>query len=228
MTRLPVHVIHVPGADPQRDAIVARLQAEGGACVHLDPSRAGLMQNWLAALDCAVADVAEAPAPWVLILSDDADPLPGWRAELAQATHYSPSPVLGVTHFGSYGRRALARGFPYLLGRNLVWGGGVAYHSSLLPSLAEFAHAAVEATGYPHDDRLVGAFMITRGQPIALAARAIFDQPVEASLMGHHTPIRRPATTIANRTGPPWSTRPAALRLNYAVSPDQAPLLVAR
>jgi hypothetical protein len=212
-----IHVLHVPGADPQRDDIVAALreQAPGQVCVHADVERAGCMATWLAALACAAGPTAN--SDWELILSDDADPLPGWQAELAQALHYSPAPVLGLTHFGGYGRQALNKGAPYAVGSYLLWGGAAAYHRSLLPGLAEWAPRVVELTGYPHDDCLVAAYLHRVRLPVALAGRAIFDQPVERSLLGHHTPgPRRPATTIANRQGPPWSTRPAAVPVSRA------------
>lgn len=216
---IPLHVLHVPGADPERDAIVALL-VTFGACVHTDPTRKGVMPIWLEALECASADTGR----WTAIVQDDADPLPGWEAHLEDATSFSPEPVLGLTHFGSYGLRALEKGVPYGIGRNLVWGGAVAYRQTIVRDLTAYARMIWEDLRYPHDDRLAAAYAMRIGRQTALAARAIFDQPIQASLLGHNTKVRRPATTIANSQGPAWSSIPRAVKVHAAVAKEIAGL----
>lgn len=213
-----VHILHVPGADPLRDAIVGKLVEQADACVHLDPERAGCMANWLRALACAHA--TDQDLPWSVILSDDADPLRGWQQHLERACNYSPEPVLGLTHFGGYGQAALDKGAPYGVAACSVWGGAIAYHRQFLNGLARWAPRVVAETGYPHDDRLVASYALKTGAKCALAARAIFGQPVKKSLLGHNTPIRSPKTTIENCGGPAWSARPRFVSINVAKPPE--------
>lgn len=207
-----LHVLHVPGADPQRDEIVARLVEQGDACLHLDPGRRGIMSTWLEAVACAATE----SNPWAVIVQDDADPLRGWQQHLERACTNSPQPVLGLTYFGQYGSKAAAKGAPFAEGRNLIWGGAVAYHHTFLQGLAEWAPRVVEQTDYPHDDRLVAAYAMKRGHRTALVSRAIFDQPVAQSLVGHNTRIRTPALTILNE-GPVWSSRPRSVNVSAGV-----------
>lgn len=215
-----VHVLHVPGADPDRDAIVAKLQREADACLHLDPERKGLMPNWLGALDCAYRhDVQHEGYSWSLILSDDADPLPGWQQHVERACTNSPAPLLGLTHFGAYGQHALARDRAYGVGPYLLWGGAIAIKAIAVGGLLSFATRVYETTGYPHDDVLTCAYAMQQGWQTAMTARAIFDQPVKASLLNHNTPIRRPATTILNSSGPDYRLRPNTLRVSRGISP---------
>lgn len=215
-----LHVLTVPGADPDRDEIVALLQqqADTQVCLHEDPQRTGVMGNWLRAVACAVH--TDPPAPWSFIVQDDAYPLEGWQRHLASATHYSPEPVLGLTHFGSYGEKALEKGAPYAVGGNLLWGGAIAYRRDFLEGLAQWAPKVVAKTRYPHDDRLIGAYAYKIGRATAMTSRAIFDQPVQASLLNHNTKIRRPVATICTRLGPPYGASPRATRMS-SVMPEQ-------
>ncbi len=77
-----LHVIHVPGADLERDKIVAGLCEQIETCVHLDPDRNGCMWNWLTAISCA-AD-KDKDQSWSVVLSDDALPVTGWRTALPE------------------------------------------------------------------------------------------------------------------------------------------------
>lgn len=213
-----VHVLHVPGVDSLRDEIVAKLSDQSDTCVHLDPSREGCMATWLKAVDCAWE--RDADLDWSVILSDDADPLRGWQQHLERACTYSPNPVLGLTHFGGYGTRALRRGVPYGVGPYLIWGGAIAYHRTVIAGLADWAPGVVAATGYKHDDCLTAGYLKKRGWETAMVARAIFGQPVKQSLLGHNTVIRSPETTIENTQGPAYSSKPRAIRVHRGISPS--------
>ncbi len=199
-----VHVMTVPGAHPERDRVVKAL-ADWGACVHPDPARDGLMQNWRGAVDCASLDSGH----WSVILSDDAEPLPGWDRHLSRALGFSPRPLLGLIHFGGYGRRAADEGYAYCVGPAMLWGGAIAYRTTLLPALAEYASRflAVDPS-YPHDDEIASFFAAQFYDQPAMTSRALFDHLEVASLLGHppHTmPNRRPGFTI-RETGPAWGT----------------------
>ena len=217
----PVHVMHVPGADPRRDEIVEQLAATATVCVHADPERKGCMSTWLSAVDCATRDETR----WSVIVQDDAVPLPGWRDHLEEACFYSPSPVLGLTYFGSYGERPLAKSVPYATGQALLWGGGIAYRRDFLGGLAHWAPRIVEATGYVHDDRLACAYAARIGVKTALVARAILDQPKLDSLLGHNTLVRSPAYTIANTWGPRYAVVPRSVNVSYSLPKDARALL---
>jgi hypothetical protein len=199
-----VHVLTVPGAHDERDSNVKML-AEAGACVHPDPDRAGLMQNWLGAVDCAARDGTD----WSVILSDDAEPLPGWQRHMPRALGFSPRPLLGVIHFGGYGRRAADEGFAYAAGPGLLWGGAIAYRTGILPDLRTYADRFLAVDpAYPHDDEIGSLFAAKFYGGPAMTSRALFDHLEVASLLGHppHTaPNRRPGFTI-RETGPPWNT----------------------
>jgi hypothetical protein len=210
--------MYVPDVDPARDAIVAKLTEQGEACIHADPAREGCIQTWLKAIRCAAT--TDLDYSWSIVLSDDADPLRGWQQHLERACTYSPEQVLGLTHFGSYGQQALAKGAPYGVGPNLTWGGGIAYHRSIVRDLAEWCTRTFGETGYVHDDRMVAAFQMRRGRQTALAARAIFGQPIKKSLLNHNTQIRHPYTTIENCEGPEWSATPRFVKVRSSVAPE--------
>jgi hypothetical protein len=212
-----LHVLHVPQADPERDAIVALLDSQTDVCVHADPNRAGVVPNWLGALACAAAEDKD----WALIVQDDAFPLRGWQQHLERACTNSPEPVLGLTHFGAYGAAPLAQGRPYAVGPYLIWGGAVAYHRAIVGPMLGWASRVYAETGYRHDDVLACAFAMKQGRQTAMAARAIFDQPVQRSLLGHNTPIRRPSTTIETEEFAhiPYSRRENTTRVSRSISP---------
>lgn len=176
------------------------------------------MVTWLEAMQCAVD--SDDGYTWSFVMQDDALPLRGWQQHLERACTYSPTPIIGLSHFGGYGSQALSKGVPYGVGNNLAWGAAIGYHYSILEDLTQWSRGIYEATGYPNDDRLVGSYAMMKGFGISLAARAIFDQPVEASLLGHHSKIRRPATTIENSDGPEWSSIPRSTKVNAAVYDD--------
>jgi len=199
-----VHVLTVPGADEARDGVVKYLE-NWGACVHADPDRIGLMQNWRGAVDCASTD----KTVWSVILSDDAEPLPGWDRHMSRALGFSPRPLLGLIHFGGYGQRAADEGFAYAVGPGLLWGGAIAYRTALLGDLATYAarFLAVDPA-YPHDDEIASLFAARFHNDPAMTSRALFDHLEVKSLLGHppHTsPNRRPGLTIRG-LGPPWNT----------------------
>jgi hypothetical protein len=195
----------VPGADPARDKIVGGYD---NACVHAQadpPSAAGLMSNWRGAVDCAAGDSTD----WSLIMSDDAEPLPGWDRHMPRALGFSPRPMLGVIHFGGFGRTAAEHGYAYCVGTGMVWGGGIAYRTGILGDLAEYTRRFLDIDPtFPHDDVIAGLFADRyHGKP-AMTARALFDHIPARSLVGHpshETELRRPGLTI-RETGPPWST----------------------
>lgn len=198
-----VHVIHVPGIDPLRDAIVEELRDEFDACVHEDPERRGCMWNWLQAVRCAALN--DDDFDWSLILSDDAKPFPHTKKHLPLALANSPQDALGLTHFGGYGEGVLKKGAAYGVGAMVVWGGAMALRREIVKPLAQAAYRFHLATGYPHDDGLVSLFMAHHQMSTAMTARALFDQPVKQSLLGHNTPIREPNATIENSEGPEYA-----------------------
>lgn len=221
--RIKVHVLHVPGAHPERDEIVAQLREEADACVHEDPEREGCMATWLKCVACA--DATDDDLRWTVILSDDALPLPGWRGHLTEAQWRSPRPVLGLTYFGQYGLKALNRGAPYAVGKNLTWGGAVTYRRDVLKGLARWAPKIVAATGYKHDDRLAATYAAKIGSECALVSRAIFGQPVKESLLGHGGLVREPAATIVSHPGPGYGAIPRYVRVASTFYPQMRDLL---
>ena len=201
-----VHVMTVPGADPERDRMVKTfVGSAGGACVHEDPDRNGIMWNWRRALACAAEDGTD----WSVISSDDAEPLPGWERHLPRALGFSPRPLLGPLHFGYLGRRVAEEGYAYSVGTGFLWGGIIAYRTAVLPDLIEYTRRFLEIDPeYPHDDVIAGCFADRfHGKP-AMTARAIFDHIPVKSLVGHPShegEMRRPSLTI-REVGPPWNT----------------------
>lgn len=222
-TTLPrVHVMHVPGVDPGRDAIVAELRATNGvdACVHEDPQRRGCVATWLAAMRCAASFDSDT-SMWSVVINDDLDLLPGWTEHLALAVRHSPHPVLSLVHLGSYGAKALAKGAPYGQGQNLTWGGAMAYRRDIIRPLTRWAGRTQSATGFPHDDVLVSAYLMRTGQLSAMCARSIFGLTPARSLLGHSTSNRGPSTTIAHPAqGPAYDHEPRAVNVHRTVWPE--------
>ena len=215
-----IHILHVPGAHPERDDIVRRVKEQTETCLHLDPEKRGIMVNWLSTVECAVE--TDVDQRWSVITQDDALPLPGWQEHLEQATWYSPAPVLGLSYFGSITESAARRGFPYLVGPHLIWGAAVAYERSFLVGLLEWAKWVYGETKYTHDDRLISAYAQKIGKQTALVTRAIFDQPVQESLVGHGGAgsVRRPSLTIES-PGPAYSVLPRFVRRSSGGAKDQ-------
>lgn len=222
---MKVHVIHVPGIDPQRDAIVEKLGRQSDLCVHADPDRNGCMWNWLTAVDCARKD----DQPWSIILSDDADPVPGWSIAFDLVQIYAPEPIVGLTYFKDFTAGAVRKGVPFIVGPHLTWGGAVSYRHDVLDGLAEFAHQVYDETGYQHDDRLISAYSNRIGHRSCVVTRALFTQPVEESLIGHPSVGRNPTITIASG-GPAslirWGQFPRYIEKTSVPARDQHDWLV--
>lgn len=218
---MKIHILHVPGADEHRDRIVAdylSLPSEDvQVCVHSDPDRRGIMYNWLQAAECALADRDR----WSTIIQDDAVGEPGWVEKLEEAVWYSPAPVLCMSYFGKITDAAHRQNIPYLVGPHLVWGAAVAYRLDFLEGLVPFARRVWEEYGYPHDDRLISAYANRIGVDTALTTRALFDQPVEKSTVGHGGGNRRPLHTLGSTSGAAYSARPRAKRLRSGAALDQ-------
>ncbi len=217
-----LHILHVPGADEERDDIVANYldmpYPDVHVCVHMDPERKGIMHNWLEAAKCALQTTNE---KWSIILQDDAVPMPGWHRALEEALWFSPAPVLGMSYFGSITDSAQKKNVPYLVGPHLIWGAAVAYRHDFLQGLVPWAEKVWEDTRYPHDDRLISAYANKIGVDTALTVRAIFDQPVVASTVGHGGGNRRPLHTLRSTSGAPYSARPRSIRLRSGAAGDQ-------
>jgi hypothetical protein len=221
---ITAHVLHVPGANAERDAIVQHLIEEQddsfNVCVHEDPDRRGLMVNWIEALHCASDDGNS----WSLVLQDDAMPLPGWKEHLEQALWHCPTVVLGLSHFGQATSTGARRGAPYLVGPHLIWGAAVAYRNVFLGGLAPFAEMVYARTQYPHDDRLISAYAQRVGKKTAVTTMALFDQPVAESTIGHTGAggDRRPRITIQTHGRYlRWANKPNHVIKSTGGAPEQ-------
>lgn len=214
------HVIHVPGYDPERDRIVKRLVDELDACVHTDPHRRGSMETWLLALGCAVKN--DDPDEWTVMLEDDAEPLPTTKEELPVACAHSPSPILGLTYFGGFGSEALRRHVAYLVGPNLIWGGAIAYHHSVVRPLYTWAMQVAALSIADSHDVLVCEYSRRLKLDTALTARAVFDQPVNHSMLGHNGKYRRPTLTINHHQDQAWE---GSIRYGSRKSPGRTDVL---
>lgn len=224
---MKIHILHVPGANAQRDQIVADYLdldfRDVHVCVHLDPERRGIMKNWLDAAQCALMDDEK----WSVIIQDDAVGGPDWVRNVEEACWFSPAPVLGMSYFGKITEPAFKKGIPYMVGPHLIWGAAVAYRRDFLEGLVPWAREVFERTEYQHDDRLISAYANKIGVDTALTVRAIFDQPVEQSTVGHAGGgERRPKITIGGNSGAPYAARPRAHRTKAGAAKDQRDWLV--
>jgi hypothetical protein len=213
-----VHVLHVPGAIPERDEMV-RLQAtQADLCVHEDRDPPGYVTpNWLTALDCA-ARTDGTKTSWSLIIQDDALPLPGWQQHAERACTNSPSPLLGLFHIGGWGAGLAARGAAYGIGSYLIWGCAAAYHSSTLRGLYDWASRIHDETGYRHDDVLACAYAMKMGWTTSFTTHSLFDHPLAGSLMGHNFPNRRPGLTIEGEH-PQYASKTRSLPAHRSINP---------
>lgn len=206
-----LHVMHVPGADSERDEVVSLLGREADVCVHEDAERDGVMPTWLAAIDCACETDTE--LSWSLIVQDDSEPFPGWQQHVERACTYSPRPILSLSHLAGSGLSAIEQGYPYVEGDFMLWGMAVAYHRSIRQGLAQWARSVYEKTGYPHDDATVMAYAYKIGQKTAITSRAIFDHRELKSMVrkGQH-PYKHPKATIESQSGPPYGLKPSVAK----------------
>jgi hypothetical protein len=222
----PVHILHVPGADPQRTACVTRWLSEpdAQATLHLDGTRRGVVPTWADALASAASTPPNRPAAtarpaddWTLIVQDDSIPLDNWAAHTALATHFSPSPVLGLFWLGDRWSVGYQRGTPYMMGHNVIRGVAVAYHRSVLPDIADFAaHAA--RRNYAHDDLALCTWMEHVARPRltpAVTSRCIIGTVRAKSLVGHSR-YDTGRFTIENALTPEWGATPASTVVHFA------------
>lgn len=205
------HVMHVPGADPERDRLVANLpelhpRGAEGVCVHEDPKRKGVLNTWLSALKHAYHEPST-DTGWEIVIQDDAVPVEGFAQHLPRALQHSPAPVLSLCHLGDAGQKIAATGHAYMRGTHTVWGPAVAYHRDILPDLIRLG---VQVKNLNHrvyrswDDRLPGVLNLIQGGTTAVTARALFDHPHLKSTVGHLSAVHRfPRLTIAD-PGPDW------------------------
>lgn len=199
-----LHVLHVPGADPTRDAAVLELQAEAQVCLHQDPDRRGVMWNFSTAMDCCLKNLDD---PWQAVVQDDQFALPGWEEHLELACANSPRPVLGFSWIGTQRRVGVESGRPFIVGKYLLQGCAIAFHRTCFPSLSEFTEQAL-AVGYNHDDMVVNTWANYRRQIYpAITSRCIFANITTKSLLGHHT-YEAGIYDITNSDGPDWTARP--------------------
>jgi hypothetical protein len=176
-----MHVMHVPGVDPARDATVQMLKTLSDVCIHEDPDRNGAMWNWAQVTEC----MSNSPELWQIQLNDDVVLLSGWEGSLKAALRFSPRMVLGLAWVGTTrGAKAVENQKAYAIGHYLPAGLAIAYHRNVTARLANFAlHAA--ATDYPHDDVAASLFAKVSGYEPALTGRSIFGTLKTKSLMGH-------------------------------------------
>lgn len=220
-----LHVVWVPGADPIRDGIVADLAAATDVCLHEDPNRNGVMWNWASAVNCAAQD--RAGSDWHFIVQDDQVPYRGWMQHLERACRNSPRPLLGLCWIGKSWDRGVRTGRPYMVGPNVLRGGSIAYHSSVLADdLPRFASEAAETT-YKHDDMALCSWAQEwKGWNPALVSRTIFDSVKVKSLLGHSR-YDTGVHSIESDAGPEWSVRPAFVEENQARHRDDKGWLLA-
>lgn len=216
---MKIHVMTVPG-EPNRDTNVQMLMDHHDACVHADPSRNGAMWNWASMIACMARDT---DSEWHIGLQDDAAPHEGWTEHLPAACRFSPQPMLGLTWRGAVGTRGIRENAPYIVGPYLLLGTAIAYHSSIIEGLAEFAGYAAQ-TDYKHDDIAANVYSqsILRRQP-ALVTRPLFATPYWGTFMGHG-PVR-PARTSIQHPGADYATRRSVRENRYARRADEGVLL---
>jgi hypothetical protein len=221
-----IHVLWVPGFLAERDEIVQQLRDQhpdpDGVCTHEDPERNGLLRNFATALRCAMQDDHE----WNLIVSDDAIPLPGWQEHLRSALDNAPADIVGLTHFGSYGKNLAAKGIPFGVSENAIWGGAAAYRSNVLAPLLELVEFGL-SIGWNHkgDDGCVIVYNRLNGSKSAMCARAIFDQPQLKSTLGHGGNRRFPHLTIRD-DGPAWDAEPRFAKMSMSTHQPDVELLL--
>jgi hypothetical protein len=204
-----LHVLHVPGADPQRDLAVRRLAGEAELCVHPDPERHGVVWNWATALTCAATD----RGAWSYVVQDDVVPLRNWEYHAAMATRWSPSPMLALAWIGKRFDIGVQRRVAYVKGPYVLCGPAVAYHHSILEELAVYADA-VARTDYPHDD-MAACFWANQvgGFFPAVTSRTLFATLPVRSLVGHSR-YTTGDYTIVNTPDLSWNTNPRFVMLN--------------
>jgi len=218
-TRHRLHVIHVPGVDPIRDAAVATLQQEADVCLHPDTERRGVMWNWVTAMDCIAGRVARPSldadwADWHFVVQDDMRPYPRWEQELSRATKYSPALVLGLCWIGERWSEGVAANRPYMTGKYILRGGAIAYHRSVFPALSHFARGISTLTTFKHDDVAASLWcQRVAGFDPALTSRCLFESLMTRSLVSHG---RYPTGvhSIENTPGPDWATMPRSIEVN--------------
>ena len=221
-----IHVLWVPGFLTDRDLIVEQIQLQhpdpDGVCTHEDPERKGLLRNYASALRCAMQDDNE----WHLIVSDDAIPLPGWQTHLQEALDNAPTDIVGLTHFGSYGTKLAEKGVPFGVSENAIWGGAAAYRRNVLAPLLELVEFGL-SIGWNHkgDDGCVIVYNRLNSSKSAMCSRAIFDQPILKSTLGHGGKKRFPHLTIRD-DGPAWNAEPRFAKMSMSTHQPDVELLL--
>lgn len=191
--------MHANPSRPDRARVVALQESDAaldGRSFHVfnDPEQRGPLHTMIQCLKFAWNSTFY--TDWIVVLQDDAEPVPGWLNYLPQVLDKSPQPVLGLSYFGYRYSIPKSPDTGFLVGTYLLQGGAFAIHNSLLArGLIDWLEPLIYQDGFIDDDVALAAFSRWCGRSTACVTYALFQQRLNTMMRGH--PRTRP---IAQRT----------------------------
>jgi hypothetical protein len=219
-----IHLMHASGFDSARDELVAQYLGtkDLDVCLHDDPAHYGVLWNHHTITECMLKDTTD----WSLVVQDDAVALPNWQSHLEQVQWYAPAPFVSLCHFSSYGEKLAARGVPFGVGKNTIWGQAVLYHHGVREPYAQLVRDIVEMDPVKFkkwDDGLIAVYNLLEGTNSSFTSRALFEHQDIKSTMGHVPGQWRHAksTILSRLMGPGWGSVPRSRKSGPSIEPIQ-------
>jgi hypothetical protein len=169
------------------------------AGVQEDPRHRGPLHTFLKCVAAAEQDAQERGArpEWLVVIQDDATPVPGWLDHLFPVLDSSPEPVLGLSSPGYAYRAPKVEGSDYQVGLYMTQGGAFAIRWDLLEAgLHRWCLALLDVDGYFNDDAAFSAFSWWTGHLTAVVTRSLFTQDLATTIRGHWKWTAKPFKTV--------------------------------
>lgn len=136
--RKPIAIVAHPEREKYALALSEKVQAE---CISWDDGKLGCSRNHLRALRYMM----DSPTEWVIILEDDAVPVPDFRKQLEMALNWAPSHLVGL-YVGRGSPPHWQAGISSVIAKNVCWlrcdtllnAVGYAVKTKLIPVIVEF------------------------------------------------------------------------------------------
>jgi len=208
-----VIAVGIVAHDSRADQARALADTVGADVLSVDDGSLGCDDNH----DLVLSRLSSTKADWVVILGDDAAPIPDFRGEVTCALTAAPTPIVSLY----LGRQrppwaqkpaekatslADEQDADWIVASHLLHGVGYAIRTHLIPSLMNYW------TPLPVDQHIT-AWAQSQGHLIAYTWPCLVDHADQPTIVDHPDNQPRPPGRVAHRAGPhpSWSTRTVSM-----------------
>lgn len=131
---------------------------------------------------------------WLVVLEDDALPIPMFRMELKKALHYTPAKLVSLylgrskpEHWQNAIQAALAVDVSWLKCSSLLHGVGYVLHRSIVPDLLFGSPINIEDSNLPIDEA-ISTWAVNRNMCVAYTRPSMVDHADIPNISDSHTP----------------------------------------